>query len=136
MRGNWHNESESSPSLLAKCCHDVDLVCHWMGEKKCQKVSSFGHLSHFNKENKLRFNTAINFTKLTYGTDTVKTVWRMHKIIHDSCIDVKNHLYNVKFLLCLLLHCMFSAKEGSQQVLGMSKGIGVQVSLLSKENLH
>nr|XP_011434202.2 putative oxidoreductase YteT isoform X2 [Crassostrea gigas] len=52
VRGNWHNESESSPSLLAKCCHDVDLVCHWMGERKCQRVSSFGHLSHFNKENK------------------------------------------------------------------------------------
>ena len=53
MRGNWHKESESSPSLLAKCCHDVDLICHWMGDRKCRSVSSFGHLSHFNKENKV-----------------------------------------------------------------------------------
>ncbi|XP_067659164.1 putative oxidoreductase YteT isoform X1 [Haliotis asinina] len=52
VRGNWRNEEESSNCLLAKCCHDVDLIKCWMGEKKCQRISSFGNLSHFRKEDK------------------------------------------------------------------------------------
>ncbi|XP_063396328.1 putative oxidoreductase YteT isoform X1 [Mytilus trossulus] len=53
VRGNWHKESDSSSSLLAKCCHDLDLINYWMGSKnRCEKISSFGKLSHFSKDNK------------------------------------------------------------------------------------
>ncbi|XP_053173198.1 putative oxidoreductase YteT [Scomber japonicus] len=52
VRGNWRNEEESSFALLAKSCHDIDLIHHWAGGRRCVKMSSFGSVSHFSKENK------------------------------------------------------------------------------------
>ncbi len=46
VRGNWRNEAESSPMLLAKCCHDLDWIRHIMGVP-CRAVQSFGSLRHF-----------------------------------------------------------------------------------------
>ncbi|XP_005941234.1 putative oxidoreductase YteT isoform X1 [Haplochromis burtoni] len=52
VRGNWRNEAESSFALLTKSCHDIDLIHHWAGGRRCVKVSSFGSVTHFNKDNK------------------------------------------------------------------------------------
>ncbi len=51
VRGNWAKESSSAFMLLAKSCHDVDLISYLMGAR-CERVSSFGGLSHFTKANK------------------------------------------------------------------------------------
>ncbi|ACT03888.1 Gfo/Idh/MocA family protein [Paenibacillus sp. JDR-2] len=50
VRGNWRNDTLSSPMILAKSCHDMDLI-RWLVDADCAKVSSFGSLSHFRIEN-------------------------------------------------------------------------------------
>jgi predicted dehydrogenase len=50
VRGNWRNSKESSPMILAKSCHDMDILL-WLVGADCTKVSSFGSLGHFRKEN-------------------------------------------------------------------------------------
>ncbi len=48
-RGNWGNEEQSSPMLLAKSCHDMDVIL-WLMDKKCKAISSVGQLFHFRPE--------------------------------------------------------------------------------------
>ncbi len=49
VRGPWRNKAESSPMILAKCCHDMDIL-RWLIGKECLSVASFGGLSVFKKE--------------------------------------------------------------------------------------
>ncbi|MBR2884924.1 MAG: Gfo/Idh/MocA family oxidoreductase [Clostridia bacterium] len=50
VRGAWRNTAQSSPMILAKSCHDTDIM-QWLIGKKCLKLSSFGSLKYFKKEN-------------------------------------------------------------------------------------
>ena len=51
IRGNWRREDETSPMIMQKCCHDMDLLQYYVGAK-CDTVYSVGDLSYFNKEHK------------------------------------------------------------------------------------
>lgn len=49
VRGNWRRKDETSPMILAKCCHDLDYLI-WLCGSKCKSVSSYGSLSYFKAE--------------------------------------------------------------------------------------
>ena len=51
VRGNWGNEGRSTPMLLQKSCHDMDIL-QWLVGKPCVRVQSFGSLSYFIGENR------------------------------------------------------------------------------------
>ncbi len=50
VRGNWRTVRETSPMILQKSCHDMDIIL-WLMGKDCKRVHSFGSLRHFNAEN-------------------------------------------------------------------------------------
>ena len=51
VRGNWRNQEESTPMIVAKCSHDTDIINYLLGGRRCERISSFGSLSYFRPEN-------------------------------------------------------------------------------------
>jgi predicted dehydrogenase len=49
VRGNWGNSARSNPMLLAKCCHDLDILYWNLGP--VTRLHSFGSLLHYCVEN-------------------------------------------------------------------------------------
>lgn len=50
VRGHYAVKEKSSPSIMAKCCHDLDLLV-WYADSLCESINSYGGLSYFKKEN-------------------------------------------------------------------------------------
>lgn len=50
VRGNWANSDETSPMILQKCCHDMDLY-PWLAGKTCESLTSYGDIYLFKEEN-------------------------------------------------------------------------------------
>lgn len=50
VRGNWHNSKKTTPIILAKSCHDMDIL-RWLIDKPFKSIASYGDLKWFKKEN-------------------------------------------------------------------------------------
>lgn len=50
VRGDWRRADESTPMILSKCCHDLDIAVY-LADSKCKQVTSQGQLNFFKKEN-------------------------------------------------------------------------------------
>ena len=50
VRGNWRSTKYTAPMILAKCCHDLDLLQYY-AKSKCKTISSVGSLKLFRAEN-------------------------------------------------------------------------------------
>lgn len=103
VRGNWGNADRSTPMILQKSCHDMDIL-QWILGKRCLSVQSFGSLSYFTAENAPegapefciegcpRYDTCpYNAVKLYY--DDKKNGWfrgaasRMHKPTDEAVLE-------------------------------------------------
>jgi len=57
VRGNWHNSKQTTPIILAKSCHDLDIL-RWMVGKPCRHIQAFGSLQWFTQKNAPEGSTA------------------------------------------------------------------------------
>jgi len=51
VRGNLSNQKLSSPMILTKCCHDLDLL-YWFAGGLPEKISSFARTTYLSNKNK------------------------------------------------------------------------------------
>ncbi len=50
VRGHWSVTEKATPMIIAKSCHDLDVIS-WLMDEPCQSVASYGELSHFTAAN-------------------------------------------------------------------------------------
>ena len=50
VRGNWRDSKKTTPIILAKSCHDLDIL-RWIVGKPCKTIVADGSLTWFKKEN-------------------------------------------------------------------------------------
>jgi len=80
VRGNWGIEAETNPAILAKSCHDLDLLRWWI-DRKCKYISSFGSLKWFRESNAPEGST----NRCTDGCKVEKTCpYSALRIYHEN----------------------------------------------------
>ncbi|WP_299557324.1 Gfo/Idh/MocA family oxidoreductase [Seonamhaeicola sp.] len=57
VRGNWHNSKTSTPIIMAKSCHDMDIM-RWIIDAPCENIAAYGNLKWFRNENAPEGSTA------------------------------------------------------------------------------
>lgn len=50
VRGNWGQSALSSPIIMQKSCHDMDILA-WLVDSEAKRISSYGDLTFFKEEN-------------------------------------------------------------------------------------
>jgi predicted dehydrogenase len=57
VRGNWHDSKATTPIILAKSCHDLDIL-RWMIGQNSKRIVAMGGLKWFQKTNAPEGSTA------------------------------------------------------------------------------
>lgn len=57
VRGNWHDSQATAPIILAKSCHDLDML-RWLVDGPSRSIQAFGDLSWFHAGNAPAGSTA------------------------------------------------------------------------------
>ncbi len=57
VRGNWHDSEATTPIILAKSSHDLDIL-RWIIDRPSERIHAFGDLTWFRAENAPEGSTA------------------------------------------------------------------------------
>ena len=114
VRGNWRNSDQTSPMILQKCCHDMDIIL-WLMDKSCTKMSSMGSLSYFRPENapegatlrctddcKAKDSCPFNAEKFYLGENTG---WPVSVISEDPSLEARRHALETGPYGRCVFHC-------------------------------
>ena len=131
VRGNWRNTCESSPMILAKCTHDLDLL-GWLTSSAVTRASSFGCLQHFKLENAPEgapqrclegcpvSETCAFYAPKVYLTDNAG--WPASVISADSSINARKHALETGPYGRCVYHCDNDVVDHQVAILELTGG--------------
>jgi predicted dehydrogenase len=101
VRGNWARSGDATPMIVAKCCHDFDILA-WNLDDPVTRIQSFGSLLHFRPERAPRDATerctdgcaaapSCPFDAQHIYLDPTQTGWPVHVITDDLTQDGRLH---------------------------------------------
>jgi predicted dehydrogenase len=143
VRGNWRNLALSSPMILAKCCHDLDILFWNTG--RVAKLHSFGSLMHFRPEHAPPGATArctdgcpaaadCAFDAQRIYLDMQRTTWPITSITTDLRYEARLHaLQNGSYGRCVY-RCDNDVVD--HQVVSMQSETGATVTLTMHGHAH
>ena len=117
VRGNWHRSKDTTPIILAKSCHDLDIL-RWIINKPCKSIVADGDLYYFKKENAPEGAPAYctdgcpHGDTCPYNAISIYCKWKEHTSVFDLHGDkdpehllarLKDPKYN-RFARCVF-HC-------------------------------
>ncbi len=111
VRGNWRDESTSTPSVLAKCCHDIDLIA-WFIDSPCVSVSSVGDVKFFRRE-----NAPEGATEICLGGCKAKK----HCPYDAEAFYITDPFYKAKFIKYMKRTLTGKAKNSKQDIIDALK---------------
>lgn len=135
VRGNWRNAGQSAPMILAKCCHDLDLL-HWLVGGHCISVSSQGALGFFCRENApanapqrcldgcpQSGQCPYDAVKMYLGEETS---WPVSTISVDQSIEARRNAIQTGPYGRCVYHCDNDVCDHQGVTLGFDHGVTVQ----------
>lgn len=90
IRGNWRNSIESSPMILQKSCHDMDIL-QWLLGSDCKRIHSFGSLLHFTEKNKPEGSPKRCIDGCPHGEECYYNAVRMY-LENKKNINIRRHI--------------------------------------------
>jgi len=96
VRGSWRNSAVSSPMILAKSCHDMDILLY-LTDEECIKLTSFGSRGTFSAEKapagapKRCLDGCPHAASCPYFAPKIyltgNTGWPVHVITNDTTVE-------------------------------------------------
>lgn len=138
VRGNWSNVERSAPMILAKCCHDLDMLVWNMAGDPVRRVHSFGSLTEFRPDHAPAgapdrcldgcpvAETCPYYAPRIYLGDN--TGWPANTITADLSYEGRLHALQMGPYGRCVYHCDNDAVD--HQVVSMEHGGGAVVTLV------
>jgi predicted dehydrogenase len=132
VRGNWRSSALACPAVLAKSCHDLDML-YWLAGSRARRIASTGSLSWFKRENapagaprRCLDGCPASDTCPWYAPDlylTENTGWPASVISEDGSLEARIHALETGPYGRCVYHCDNDVVDHQHAMIDFANGV-------------